>query len=103
MALAAIMILGWRAYMEMPAEMDPRVELPVVNVMTVYAGAGPEEMEQRVTRPIEDAVASVTNVTSVSSRSLQDVSFVTVRMKLGTDINAAAADVRARVDAVRRD
>ena len=103
MAIAAIMVLGWRARMEMPAEMDPRVDIPIVNVMTVYPGAGPEEVEQRVTRTIEDAVSTVSNVTHVSSHSLENVSYVTVELKLGTDVNAAAADVRARLESVRRD
>jgi hydrophobic/amphiphilic exporter-1 (mainly G- bacteria), HAE1 family len=102
MAIAALMVLGWRARMNMPAELDPRVEIPVINVMTVYAGAGPTEVEQRVSRPIEDAVASVSNVTSVDSRSLENVSFVTVKLRLGSDANAAAADVRARIESVRR-
>src|SRR5918911_2322373 len=103
MAIAAILILGWRARMNMPAELDPRVDIPVVNVMTVYPGAGPKEVEQRVSRPLEDAVASVSNVTGVDSRSLENVSFVTVRLKLGSDANAAAADIRARVESVRRE
>jgi HAE1 family hydrophobic/amphiphilic exporter-1 len=103
MAFAAIMLLGWRARMEIPAELDPRVEMPVVNVMTVYPGAGPAEVEQRLTRPLEDAVSSVSNVTGVDSRSLEGVSFVTVKLKLGTDVNSAAADVRARVESARRD
>lgn len=103
MALAALLLLGWRARMEMPAELDPRVEIPIVNIMTVYPGAGPEEVEQRVSRPIEDAVASVSNVTGVDSRSLENVSFVSVDLKLGTDVNAAAADVRARMESIRRD
>src|SRR5436305_11359666 len=103
MAIAAILILGWRARMNMPAELDPRVDMPVVNIMTVYPGAGPEEVEQRVSRPVEDAVSTVSNVTSIDSRSLEAVSFVTVELKLGTDVNAAAADIRARMEAIRRD
>lgn len=103
MALAAIMLLGWQAKGRMPAELDPRVEIPIVNVMTVYAGAGPEEIERLVTRPIEDAVSSVSNVTGVDSRSLEGVSFVTVDLKLGSDVNAAAADIRARIESIRRD
>lgn len=63
MVLAAILVLGWRALSLMPAELDPPIEIPVVNVVTVYPGAGPEEVEREVTRPLEDAVASVGNVT----------------------------------------
>lgn len=102
-ALAALFILGLKALSGMPAELDPKVELPIINVMTLYPGAGPEEIERTVTRPIEDAVATVSRVSSVDSRSLQDVSFVTVRMRLGTNIDAVAADIRARLDGIRRD
>src|SRR4051812_1795310 len=103
MAIAAILILGLRARMELPSELDPKVDLPVVNVITPYPGAGPGEVEQRVTRPIEEAVSSVGNVTRVDSRSLENVSFVTIHLVLGTDVNAAAADARARVEAIRRE
>jgi len=103
MAIAALMLLGWRALISMPAELDPRVDIPIVNVTTVYPGAGPEEIERAVSRPLEDAVASVSNVTDVSSRSLENVSFVTCEFKLGTNLDAAAADVRARVDSMLRD
>jgi hydrophobic/amphiphilic exporter-1 (mainly G- bacteria), HAE1 family len=101
MALAAILILGWRGRAEMPEEFDPRVEMPIVNIITVYPGAGPQEVEQRLTRALEDAVATVANVTAVESRSLEAISFVTVRLRLKTDINAAAADVRAQIDSIR--
>jgi HAE1 family hydrophobic/amphiphilic exporter-1 len=103
MVLAALMLLGWRARSGMPAELDPRVEIPIVNVVTVYPGAGPEEVERSVTRPLEDAVSTVSNVTSVDSRSLESVSIVSVDLKLGSDVNAAAADIRARIESIRRD
>lgn len=103
MALAALMLLGWQAKGRMPAELDPRVEIPIVNVITVYAGAGPEEIERLVTRPLEDTVSSVSNVIGVDSRSLEGVSIVSVDLKLGSDINSAAADIRARIESIRRD
>jgi HAE1 family hydrophobic/amphiphilic exporter-1 len=103
MVLGAILILGWRAQMEMPAELDPRVDIPVVNIMTVYPGAGPEEVEQRVSRPLEDAVSTVSNVTGVDSRSLEHISFVTVDLQLGAERNAGAADMGAWVWSVRLD
>lgn len=103
MVILALMVLGWRARMEMPSELDPRVEFPVINIITVFPGAGPEEVEQQLTRPLEDAVSSVSNVTNVSSQSMENVSAVTVSLKLGTDTNAAAADVRARIEAIRKD
>ncbi|MFN3651000.1 MAG: efflux RND transporter permease subunit [Armatimonadota bacterium] len=103
MVIGAILILGWRAQMGMPAELDPRVDIPVINVVTLYPGAGPEEVEQRVTRPIEEAVGAIGNIEEVDSRSLESVSFVTVRLKLGTNLDSAAADIRSKVEAARRE
>jgi len=103
MVLAALMLLGWQSKGKLPAELDPRVEIPMVNVITVYPGSGPEEVERTVTRPIEDAVSSVSNVVEVDSRSLEGVSIVSVDLKLGSDVNAAAADIRARIESIRRD
>ncbi|MBI3911755.1 MAG: efflux RND transporter permease subunit [Armatimonadetes bacterium] len=103
MAVAALILLGLRARAQLPAEMDPRVDFPVVHVVTVYPGAGPEEVEEQVTRPLEEAVAGVNGVTSVSSSSQENISFVSVDFQLGTDLNAATADLRARIEGLRSD
>lgn len=100
--ILALLLLGLRALALLPAELDPRVEAPVVNVMTLYPGAAPEEVEQRVTRPVEDAVSAAPNVRSIDSRSSENVSVVTVKLKLGTPVDLAAADIRARIDSIRR-
>ncbi len=103
MALAALMMLGLRARGGLPAELDPKVDVPVVNITTVWPGASPEEVEERLVRPLEDAIATVGNVETINARALENLAIVTVRLRLGSNLNAAAADIRARVDSVRRD
>ena len=62
MALTALAILGVVAYTRLPAELNPRVDIPTLTVTTVYPGAGPREVETLVTRPLEDAVGAVSRV-----------------------------------------
>lgn len=102
-ALGALVLLGLRAYSLLPAELDPRIELPVVNVLTIYPGASPAEVAREVSRPIEDAVSTTPNVRAVDSRSSESVSLVTVKLKLGVEVSLAAAEIRARVEAARRE
>jgi HAE1 family hydrophobic/amphiphilic exporter-1 len=102
MLIAALIVLGLQGYTRMPAELNPRVEFPFVSVFTVYPGAGPQEVETLISKPIEDAVSSVNGVKNVTSVSQQGVSVVSIEFYLGTDADVAASDVREKVDGVRR-
>lgn len=101
MLIGALIVLGLQGFMKMPAEQDPRVEFPFITVSTVYPGAGPGEIETLVTKPIEDAVGSVNGVKNVTSTSQQGISTVAIEFLLSVNSDVAAADVRAKVDAVR--
>src|SRR5438874_12120935 len=99
--VAAAVLFGWYGYHRMPAELNPRVIVPVVNVTVVYPGASPDEVQDRVTKPLEDAVSSAPRVRDVDSTSLENVSNVTIRFQDGADAGASAAEVRTRVEAAR--
>ncbi len=103
MALAAIAILGLRAYSRLPAELNPRADVPTLTVTTVYPGAGPPEIEAQISRPLETAVGTVGGVRGVYSSSQADVSIVSVDFEVGTDLNVAQADMRGRLEALRAD
>lgn len=103
MTFAALVVLGLQAWINLPTELNPRVDLPSLTVMTVYPGAGPQEVEARVTHPIEDAVATVGGVRNVFSSSQEGVSFVVATFPVGTDLDRVTADVREQVDLARRD
>lgn len=101
MAVAALLLLGWRARAELPAELDPHVDIPMAHIAVVYPGASPAEVEEQVTRPIEEAVSGVAGVTSVSSSSQENVALLSVEFRLGTNLDAALADLRDRLAAIR--
>jgi HAE1 family hydrophobic/amphiphilic exporter-1 len=101
MALAAIAILGLGAYFRLPAELNPRVDIPTLTVTTVYPGAGPPEIESQISKPLEDAVGTVNGVTDVYSSSQANVSIISMNLIVGTNLDQAQADVRSRVEAVR--
>ncbi len=100
-ALAAIAILGLIAYSRLPAELNPQVAIPTLTVTTVYPGAGPQEIESLVTKPIEDAVGSVSGIKDVFSTSQDSVSIVSIDFVIGTDLARAANSMREKVEAAR--
>ncbi len=101
MALASIAVLGVQAYFRLPAELNPKVDLPILVVTAVFPGAGPPEMEAQVTRPLEDAVGTVGSVKDVFSSSQANVSIISLTFAGGTNIESAVADVRTRIDSIR--
>lgn len=102
MVVLGLVVLGLRSMKEMVVELNPRIDLPFVTVVTIYPGAGPEEIETLITDPIEEAVSSINGVKSLTSNSLESQSIVMIEFELGRDVNQALSDVREKVDAVRR-
>ncbi|MEO0292492.1 MAG: efflux RND transporter permease subunit, partial [candidate division WOR-3 bacterium] len=94
----ALLILGIFSIRILPIDFFPDVSIPMVSILTIRPGASPEEIEEEVTKYIEDAVSTVPNVTDIRSFSLQDVSVVTVEFDWGTDIDKAADDIRTRLE-----
>jgi HAE1 family hydrophobic/amphiphilic exporter-1 len=101
MALTAIAVLGLRAYTRLPAELNPKVDIPTLTVTTIYPGAEPPEIESQVSKPLEDAVGTAPGVRNVYSSSQSGVSIISMDFRVGTNLDAAAAEVRGRVEAVR--
>ncbi len=102
MVMVALMVLGLVAFNRLGVELFPDMSFPLITVNTPYPGAGPEEVEQFVTRPIEDAVNSLGGVDSVRSYSREGFSSVIILFKIGTDTKSASMDVRDRVTDARR-
>ena len=92
-------LLGISSYFTLGVMLYPNVELPFVLVRTTYSGAGPSEIEQLVTKPIEDAVADVENLKSLTSYSRDGVSMVAVELQSGTDQDMALLNVNNEVKA----
>ena len=103
MAILVFVVFGAMAYMGMPLNLMPDVELPYVSVMTVYSGAGPREVESQVTTKLEEAVATVPQIDFTQSFSMENASIILVAFELDKDINVGSAEVKDKVDGVLRD
>lgn len=101
MVTMMVFLAGIVAYLNLDMALMPNVDIPVVVVTTTYVGAGPEEMENLVTEPLEEALSTVTNVENISSVSSADASFAIVQFVDGTDIDMASVDLREIIDRVK--
>ncbi len=100
MGIMVFVIFGLLAYFSLSLNISPDVEIPWVTVTTVYPGAGPKEIETLISKPIEDAVATVSLIERIESYSLDGVSIVIIEFKLQKDVNIANQEVKDKVDAI---
>ncbi len=99
MLVLAVFAVGLIGLSQLALDMYPDMDVPIVSVITAYTGAPPEEIEQFVTKPLEEALATVENYKTISSTSQEGISVVVVRFEWGQDMQWAAYDVREKVDA----
>ncbi|MFC2157084.1 efflux RND transporter permease subunit [Acidobacteriota bacterium] len=92
-----IVILGSLAFTRLGFDFFPDVEFPTVSVISVYAGASPEDIENKITRPLEQIINSVSRVKKVSSVTSEGLSIIVVEFEWGTDLDFAAQDVRDQI------
>jgi len=101
MISAVITLLGLISLTRLPVDLMPEFEQPQLTVRTNYTGVGPLEMEELITRPLEQAVSAVPGVTRVESTSSEGNSQVRLNFDWGTDLSEAADEIRTRVDRMR--
>ena len=98
-----IAVFGIFSYRSLPKELFPEVEIPTVLVQTMYPGNPPADMENLVTRPLENEIHTITGIRELRSTSSQDNSDIFVEFETGIDIQQALQDVKDAVDRARND
>ena len=101
MIAAALVLTGALAYNLLPVSPLPEVDFPTIRVSASLPGASPETVASSVATPLERALGSIAGVTSISSDSRQGNAGITLEFELGRDINDAARDVQAAINAAR--
>ena len=96
-----IVLLGVISLTRLPVDLLPDIQQPTVNVNVSYAGVGPLEMEELVTRPLEQALSATSGVEQITSQSQEGRTQIRLNFAWGTDINEAMNDIRTRIDRVR--
>lgn len=96
----AVMILGLFSLLKLPIDLYPDIDTNTIMVLTYYDGASAEDIENNVTRPLENILNSVEHLKHIESKSKENVSVVTLEFEYGYDIDVLTNDVRDKLDMV---
>ena len=96
----ALIVLGLFSLRSLPIDLFPDVETNTIMVMTSYAGTSASDIEQNVTRPLENSLNSVEHLKHITSNSRENISIVTLEFEYGYDIETLTNDVRDKLDMV---
>lgn len=94
---------GIFSYTQLGYELIPKFEVNVINIQTTYPGASPTEVENTVTKKIEDAVSSLENIKKIEATSLESVSIVMITLNDGADVNFLLTDAQRKINAILKD
>ena len=101
MVTLMVFIAGIVSYFNLDQALMPDMDLPIAVVMTTYVGASPEEIEELISKPMEESLGSIANVDTVTSYSSTNSSMVLLQFVDGTDIDMAAVDMRDKIDQMK--
>ncbi len=100
LCFVAVVILGLFSLNTLPIDLYPDVETNTLMVMTSYQGASAQDIEQNVTRPLENVLNSVNDLKHITSKSREGISVITLEFEYGKDIDVLTNDVRDKLDLV---
>ena len=100
MLMLIIVVLGAVSFTRLPIDLYPKMELPYAMVMIQYPNAAPTEIENLVTKPVEQQIATVENIKAIMSYSMEGNSIVLCEFAGGTDMNFASLNMREKVDII---
>ena len=95
-----VVLIGLLFYRQLPIDLYPNIDLNIVSVMTSYSGAGAEDVEANVTRPLEDVLNSTEKLKEITSQSKDGMSMIMLEFDFGTDMDNVMNDVRDKVDMI---
>ncbi len=103
MIFSSIIILAMYSLSSIGIDSMPKIEPPVVTVVSGYPGASPEDVESKVTEPLENQLATTPGLEKIASKSSEGVSIITLKFIWGTNLDAATNDVRDRIELAKRE
>jgi len=98
MVICIVLVLGAFSFANLPVDLLPEMNFPMMAVFTAYEGAAPEEVEAMVTRPLEEVLATVPGIERITSTSGQGSATVMLEFSWGADLDLLALDVREKID-----
>ncbi|MDE6715764.1 MAG: efflux RND transporter permease subunit, partial [Muribaculaceae bacterium] len=101
LVFVAVVILGLFSLQKLPIDLYPDIDTNTIMVMTSYPGTSASDIEQNVTRPLENVLNSVENLKHITSKSRENISVITLEFEYGNDIDVLTNDVRDKLDMVQ--
>ena len=101
--LVAVLIIGTLAANSLRVDMLPEMDMPEITILTMWNGASPSDVEQRITRTMEDNLSGIEGIKNMTSKSQHNVSSVTLEFEWGVDLDARVGDIRDKLDMAKRD
>ncbi len=96
----AVVILGLFSLQKLPIDLYPDIDTNTIMVMTTYQGASAEDIEQNLTRPLENTLNSVEHLKHITSNSRENISIITLEFEYGYDIDVLTNNVRDKLDMI---
>ena len=100
LCFVAVIIMGLFSLMKLPVDLYPDIDTNQIMVVTMYPGASAEDIEQNVTKPLENTLNSVEHLKHITSESRENTSVITLEFEYGYDIDVLTNDVRDKLDMV---
>ncbi len=102
MIFFSIIVLAAYSLTRVGIDSMPKIEPPIITVISVYPGASPEDVETKVTEPLENQLATTPGIEKITSTSSEGMSLIRLKFIWGTNLDAASNDVRDRIDLTKR-
>jgi Cation/multidrug efflux pump len=96
-----LVLLGVYSATKLPIDLFPDMDIPVMIIQSSYPGAAPEEVEEKLTRPLENALSGIQGLNKITSTSSSGSTMIVLELEMGTDLNEATNQMRDRIDLVR--
>jgi len=100
MLIMVFIVFGVLGYMSLSLNLMPDVDIPYVTIQTIYPGAGPAEIEEQVTKLIEDAISTISDIDFIQSYSMDNVSVVLVAFNFGKNVDVGNQEIKDNVDMI---
>ncbi|MBN2384992.1 efflux RND transporter permease subunit [bacterium] len=101
MIVLVFVVLGYFSYGRMVIDLMPELEFPLVQIVSVYQGAGPEELESQIVRKIEDEVSNISDIKDIYSQIYEGYAWTIIEFELGVNVDIKALDVKDKVESIR--
>jgi HAE1 family hydrophobic/amphiphilic exporter-1 len=102
MIFLGVIVIALYSLMNLGVDLMPEIEPPAITVIAVYPGASPEDVETKVTEPLENQLATTPGLDKIFARCLEGLSLITLKFNWGTNLDEASNDIRDRIDRAKK-